>query len=178
MAAVYAAREGPPEIPLRQQHAKVLREFLALCERHADAEHKKTRELARELLNDWDTFWVVLDYPWLPLTNNEAERALRHWVIARRISYGTRTAARLSRLRADDQRHRDLPQARRLALAVSRRCHQAAAQRPARSGSAAACGVKFRSGSVSDFPCLNPGGSNRLRAGSRSAGVCATPQAE
>jgi len=35
------------------------------------------------LLNDWDTFWVVLDYPELPLTNNEAERALCHWVIAR-----------------------------------------------------------------------------------------------
>jgi hypothetical protein len=92
MAAVYQAREGPPEVPLRQQHAALLREFLAFCDRHSDAEQKKTRELAREFLNDWDTFWVVLDYPWLPLTNNEAERALRHWVIARRISYGTRTA--------------------------------------------------------------------------------------
>jgi len=29
--------------------------------------------------------------PELPPTNNEAERALRHAVIARRISYGTRT---------------------------------------------------------------------------------------
>ncbi len=29
--------------------------------------------------------------PDLPLTNNEAERALRHAVISRRISYGTRT---------------------------------------------------------------------------------------
>ena len=29
--------------------------------------------------------------PQLPLTNNEAERALRHYVIARRISHGTRT---------------------------------------------------------------------------------------
>jgi hypothetical protein len=92
MAAVYAAREGPPGIPLRHQHAKLLREFLALCERYADVEHTKTSELARELLNDWDTYWVVLDYPWLTLTNNEAERALRHWVIARRISHGTRTA--------------------------------------------------------------------------------------
>jgi hypothetical protein len=36
--------------------------------------------------------WVVLDYPELPLTNNAAERALRHWVIARRLSYGTRNA--------------------------------------------------------------------------------------
>jgi transposase len=26
------------------------------------------------------------------LTNNEAELALRHWVITRRITYGTRTA--------------------------------------------------------------------------------------
>ena len=34
--------------------------------------------------------WVVLDHPELPLTNHTAERALRHWVIARRISYGTR----------------------------------------------------------------------------------------
>jgi transposase len=34
---------------------------------------------------------MVLKHPQLPLTNNEAERALRHWVIARRISYGTRT---------------------------------------------------------------------------------------
>jgi transposase len=99
MAAVYAAREGPPEVPLRKQHAELLHEFLAFCIRHCDAEHRKTRELACELLNDWDTYWVdwdtywvVLDYPWLPLTNNEAERALRHWVIARRISYGTRTA--------------------------------------------------------------------------------------
>ena len=30
--------------------------------------------------------------PQLPPTNNEAERALRHAVIARRISYGTRTS--------------------------------------------------------------------------------------
>ena len=34
---------------------------------------------------------MVLQYPHLPLTNNAAEQALRHWVIARRISYGTRT---------------------------------------------------------------------------------------
>jgi hypothetical protein len=33
----------------------------------------------------------VLKYPHLPLTNNEAEQALRHWVIARKLSYGTRT---------------------------------------------------------------------------------------
>ncbi|MCC6136461.1 MAG: transposase, partial [Gammaproteobacteria bacterium] len=31
-------------------------------------------------------------HPELPLTNNEAERALRHWVILRKLSLGTRTA--------------------------------------------------------------------------------------
>ena len=90
MDAVYAAREGPPPMPLRQQHAKELNALLDLCLHHVEAKHEKTRALARELLNDWDTFWVVLDHPELPLTNNTAERALRHWVIARRISYGTR----------------------------------------------------------------------------------------
>ena len=33
---------------------------------------------------------AFLDHPDLPLSNNEAERALRHWVIARRIGMGTR----------------------------------------------------------------------------------------
>jgi hypothetical protein len=92
MAAVYAAREGPPATALRAHHAQALNGLLELCLQHAEAAHAKTRALARELLNDWDTFWVVLDHPELPLTNNVAERALRHWVIARRISYGTRNA--------------------------------------------------------------------------------------
>lgn len=34
---------------------------------------------------------MVVSHPDLPLTNNEAERMLRHWVIARRLSHGTRT---------------------------------------------------------------------------------------
>lgn len=31
----------------------------------------------------------MLEYPAWPLTNNEAERALRHWVIMRKITQGT-----------------------------------------------------------------------------------------
>ena len=53
--------------------------------------HTKARALAVEMLNDWAAIFRVLDHPHLPLTNNEAERALRHWVILRRISYGTKT---------------------------------------------------------------------------------------
>lgn len=36
---------------------------------------------------------LVLDFPEVPLENNEAERALREYVIKRKISNGTRTAA-------------------------------------------------------------------------------------
>lgn len=91
MQAIYAAREGPPQTCLTITFAAELAAFKQLCEKHRNSTHEKTRALAREILNDWDAFWVVLRYPFLPLTNNEAESALRHWVIARLISQGTRT---------------------------------------------------------------------------------------
>jgi transposase len=65
--------------------------FRRLCEEHRDSAHEKTRALAREFLYDWEAVWIVVAHPYLPFTNNEAERALRHWVIARLISQGTRT---------------------------------------------------------------------------------------
>ncbi|HVP11318.1 MAG TPA: IS66 family transposase [Phycisphaerae bacterium] len=91
MAAVYAAREGPPA-DLPTQHACLLADLHAVCAQHQGHPHAKTHALAVELLNDWDAIFQVLHHPELPLTNNDAERALRHWVIARRISHGTRTA--------------------------------------------------------------------------------------
>ena len=91
MKAVRKAREGPP-VNLQPLYAEQLARFKLLCEQYRDSPHKKTKALAREFLNDWDAMWMVLQHPWLPLTNNEAERALRHWVIARLISHGTRTA--------------------------------------------------------------------------------------
>ena len=52
---------------------------------------KKVRDLAGEILNDWAAVIAFVSDPNLPPTNNDAERALRHAVIARRISFGTRT---------------------------------------------------------------------------------------
>ena len=57
-----------------------------------DSEHAKLRALAREILNDWDAVIAFVKHPGLPPTNNEAERALRHAVISRRITHGTRTS--------------------------------------------------------------------------------------
>lgn len=90
MAAVYAAREGPP-VDLPAHYAAELADLRATCERLKDHAHDKTRAFAVELLNDWEAILRVLHHPELPLTNNEAERALRHWVIFRKISHGTRT---------------------------------------------------------------------------------------
>jgi hypothetical protein len=78
-------------VNLKPQFQQRLEAFQTLCEEHRDCAHEKTRALAREFLNDWQAIWIVLEHPYLPITNNEAERALRHWVIARRISQGTRT---------------------------------------------------------------------------------------
>jgi hypothetical protein len=91
MAAVYAAREGPPPVDLPIQHAAVLAALRAACAGHQGSTHQKTHALAVELLNDWEAIFQVLSHPELPLTNNEAERALRHWVILRKLSLGTRT---------------------------------------------------------------------------------------
>lgn len=88
---IYAAR-GDPTIDLVEKFSEELAQLKKLCEQHRDHQHDKTRKLAREFLNDWDAIWNVLAYPQMPITNNVAEQSLRHWVIARKISYGTRTA--------------------------------------------------------------------------------------
>jgi len=90
LGAVLGYRLG--EIPL-----ETVREILAMFRQCCglvinETDHQKTLELAKEFLNDWDAIWKVVEHPELPATNNVAERILRHWVIARQISHGTRTA--------------------------------------------------------------------------------------
>ncbi len=87
---VYQAREGPPQ-DLRPLLAEDLVRLRALCEKMRRSRNAKASALGGEFLNDWDAIFQVLAHPHLPLTNNYAERLLRHWVILRRIGYGTRT---------------------------------------------------------------------------------------
>ena len=90
--AVYQAREGPSgTVDLKQTYEAHLNMLMIFSQEKSDSAHEKTRALAREFLNDWEAIWAVLSNPHLPMTNNEAEQLLRHWVIYRRISYGTRT---------------------------------------------------------------------------------------
>ncbi|MBE9048763.1 IS66 family transposase [Pleurocapsales cyanobacterium LEGE 10410] len=62
------------------------------CHLGKKADHQKLQALAKEIFNDWDAVVAFVYHPELPPTNNEAERALRHAVIARRIGFGTRTS--------------------------------------------------------------------------------------
>ncbi len=92
MAAVYTAREGPPGVDLPTHSVPALAALHAACAQRQGSDHAQTHALAVELLNDWEAIFQVVHHPELPLTNNEAERALRHWVILRKLSLGTRTA--------------------------------------------------------------------------------------
>lgn len=74
-----------------QQCNLILARLKRVCKLGSEEEHEKLRALAKEILNDWDAVVAFVKNPFLPPTNNEAERALRHAVIARRISFGTRT---------------------------------------------------------------------------------------
>ncbi len=58
----------------------------------SESEHPKLRASAREILNDQDAVAASVKNPGLPATDCEAERALRHAVITRRVSFGTRTS--------------------------------------------------------------------------------------
>ena len=93
MAAIYGARAAPGQVngALAIRHAADIERLRALCERHRDSRNDKLRALAREFLLDWGVILRQVAEPDLPLTNNAAEQALRHWVIARRISMGTRS---------------------------------------------------------------------------------------
>ena len=62
-----------------------------VCHLGKKVDQTKLQALAKEILNDWDAVVAFVNHPELPPTNNQAERALRHAVIARQIGFGTRT---------------------------------------------------------------------------------------
>ncbi|MCC0179461.1 IS66 family transposase [Waterburya agarophytonicola K14] len=84
---IYAIKSGKN----RAELDLIIRSLQGICHVGKRVKHTKLKALAKEILNDWDAVIAAVNNPDLPLTNNEAERALRHAVIARRISHGTRT---------------------------------------------------------------------------------------
>jgi len=55
--------------------------------------HAPTAAICRDLFDRFDQLWLFLDQAGVEPTNNRAERALRHFVIWRKLSFGTQSAA-------------------------------------------------------------------------------------
>lgn len=93
MHNLHRLRESPPDAEALQAFNQNLLTLLrTLCETHQSVTHEDSRQLANEFLNDWEAIVRVVDTPSYPLTNNVAERSLRHWVLLRKITFGSRTA--------------------------------------------------------------------------------------
>jgi len=88
---IYQARENGITTSILKDFEQEVAHIRELCELYKDSPHDKAKALAREFLNDWDAIFRILEYPDYPLTNNEAERALRHWVILRKVIQGTQS---------------------------------------------------------------------------------------
>lgn len=74
---------------MRPVQAQV-RQYLQLGQQ---ASHPKTAAFCRKVLAAEEALWTFVRCPGVEPTNNAAERALRHGVLWRRASFGTRTAA-------------------------------------------------------------------------------------
>jgi transposase len=66
--------------------------FFGLCEQHLDSEDQEVRVLASALFQHCDRLFAFIEYPGVEPTNNSAERALRHAVIWRKISFGNQSS--------------------------------------------------------------------------------------
>jgi transposase len=87
------ADEKPAERDAKAERAikRLLGRIKWNCQCHQHDFEEKVRALAGEILRDWDAVIAFVTNPLLPATNNDAERALRHVVLARLIGFGTRT---------------------------------------------------------------------------------------
>jgi hypothetical protein len=91
--SVYKMREMQPGERAKEMDdcAELQANVSMECLRHQNAAHEKTQEFAREIINDPQAIFTVLQNPDLPLTNNLAEQKLRFMVILRKICYGSKT---------------------------------------------------------------------------------------
>ena len=83
--------EHPALVALRTQLKPIREQIKALLEQGAKGRHIKTRNFCAGVLAEYDALWTFCEVPGIDPTNNDAEQALRHAVILRRISGGTQS---------------------------------------------------------------------------------------
>ncbi len=78
---------------LKSSLGKVRKKVEALLLRGLKCRHPRTSQVCRELYWYRHRLWTFLDHAGVEPTNNASERALRHPVIWRKLSFGTQSAA-------------------------------------------------------------------------------------
>jgi transposase len=78
---------------LRSELRPLRERIQQLLEQGARGRHEKTANFCQGLLGEYDALWTFCEVEniHIPLTNNAAERALRHAVIMRRVQLGTQS---------------------------------------------------------------------------------------
>ena len=78
---------------LREQLRPLRERIQQLLEQGTRGRHGKTANFCQRLLDEYDALWTFCEVENIdiPVTNNVAERALRHAVIMRRIQLGTQS---------------------------------------------------------------------------------------
>jgi transposase len=79
---------------LRREVAPLECKLRALCEegKRKSTKTRYHRGLARNLIKVWPALWTFVEHEGVEPTNNRAERGLRHAVIYRKLSQGSRSA--------------------------------------------------------------------------------------
>jgi hypothetical protein len=84
--------QEPAESPGRQAaRRRLMAELLGVCQPYLTAEPAPQGVLCRRIAKQLDALFVFVLDPAVPATNNAAERSLRHLVVSRKISGGTRS---------------------------------------------------------------------------------------
>lgn len=90
----HRARDGTISRETMQRNIRDLMwPFYEVLEQGQRCRHARTVTLCNELFKRYDQLWTFLDHADVEPTNNAAERALRHAVIWRKLSFGTQSAA-------------------------------------------------------------------------------------
>ena len=77
---------------LIQQSVPLQKKICGLAEKYLDSEDRDVRNLARAFYVHWDKLFTFIEQEGVDPTNNVSERAMRLFVLIRKITYGNRSA--------------------------------------------------------------------------------------
>lgn len=77
---------------LIQQSVPIQKRICRLAEKYLDSDDREVRNLARAFYLHWDKLFTFIEHEGVEPTNNVSERAMRLFVLIRKITYGNRSA--------------------------------------------------------------------------------------